>query len=389
MPFKKATKARIKLRMAIEGPAGSGKTYTALTVAKYLADGQPVALIDTERGSASKYADLFAFDVLELESFHPQKYVEAINEAAQAGYAVVVIDSLSHAWDGKGGILEIVRRKGNSFNAWGDVAPIEDALLDALTGADIHIIATMRTKTAYEVEKNEKTGKMEPRKVGLAAVQRQGLEYEFDVVGRLDDENTWTTTKTRCPALTGALISKPGREMAATLRTWLSGAPAPTPTPTPAPLPVASRTPQQMQEDLDEEDAALRAMGGVDDEADDTDGVETITYTPDEPEPTAEPPAEEWKFLQDVEFRQTLNKLNIRTVAAIEEFVYGANIEGGRQPQREIAMQAARDLLAKRQPQKPATGTRGRQPSALGATLAPGETIPDSLAELPVGQKGA
>ncbi len=106
MTFHKAVKYGAKLRMALSGPAGAGKTYTALTLATALADGQGVALIDTEHGSASKYADLFTFDTLCLETFHPQRYIEAIHEAEAAGYAVLVIDSLSHAWSGQGGLLE-------------------------------------------------------------------------------------------------------------------------------------------------------------------------------------------------------------------------------------------------------------------------------------------
>lgn len=355
MPFKKATKTRIKLRLAIEGPAGSGKTYTALAVATDLEPGGRIAVIDTERGSASKYADLFAFDVLELDSFHPSKYVDAIAEAALAGYAVVVIDSLSHAWDGKGGILEIVRRKGNSFNAWGDVAPIEDALLDALTGANIHIIATMRTKTAYEVEKDEKTGKMQPRKVGLAAVQRQGLEYEFDVVGRLDDENTWTTTKTRCPALTGALISKPGKPLAETLRAWLTGAPVETPSTAPKvePAPYAE-----------------------DDEDDDT-----ITYTPE-----LEPPTErEWHPLEDPKFITSLRDIKIVNVADQESFVASA----GKNHPQETLREACRLEYVKRfnAQQKAKSATRGRGPHALAATSS--EPVPESLESLPTGRRAS
>jgi hypothetical protein len=220
--FKKAVKISAKLRMALAGPAGSGKTYTALLLAREIAGGQPVAVIDTERGSASKYADLFDFDVLEMDTFHPTKYVEAIRAAEAEGYAVIVIDSLTHAWNGKGGILEIVQRKGNSFQAWGEVKPIENALLEAITGSRVHIIATMRTKTEYVVEQTDK-GKAAPRKVGTAPIQRDGLEYEFDVFGELDQENTLTIEKTRCPALTGAVIAKPGSQLADTLRTWLTG----------------------------------------------------------------------------------------------------------------------------------------------------------------------
>ena len=125
--FKKAVKSRSKLRLALIGPSGSGKTYSALAIAAGL--GSNIAVIDTEHGSASKYADLFNFDVLELGSYSPEKYVEALKAAAAAGYDVVVIDSLSHAWMGKDGALEMVDRaaarskSGNSFGAWREVTP--------------------------------------------------------------------------------------------------------------------------------------------------------------------------------------------------------------------------------------------------------------------------
>src|SRR5258706_185885 len=134
--FRRAVKHEAKLRLAVAGPAGSGKTYTALALACALAAGKPVAVVDTEHGSASKYADLWDFDVLELERFHPDQYVAAIRDAVAAGYAVVVLDSLSHAWNGTDGILEQVeaigKRKygGNNFKAWGDVKPIENRLVE-------------------------------------------------------------------------------------------------------------------------------------------------------------------------------------------------------------------------------------------------------------------
>src|SRR5690242_478558 len=105
MPFQKAVKYQAKGRVALAGPAGAGKTMTALKLATALADGGEIAVIDTERGSASKYADLFSFDVLELDNYHPDKFVQGIHEAEHAGYAVLVIDSLSHAWNGPGGLL--------------------------------------------------------------------------------------------------------------------------------------------------------------------------------------------------------------------------------------------------------------------------------------------
>ena len=125
LAFQKATKRQAKLRMALIGPSGSGKTFTALTLATAL--GKRVGVIDTEHGSASKYADRFAFDCLNLTSFSPGTYVEAIAAAAAAGFDVLIIDSLSHAWSGKDGALEQVDKKaaasrsGNSFTAWRDV----------------------------------------------------------------------------------------------------------------------------------------------------------------------------------------------------------------------------------------------------------------------------
>jgi hypothetical protein len=258
MPFVRARKSESKLRLALAGPAGSGKTWTALTLATALAAGKGIAVIDTERGSASKYADLFAFDVLELESFHPDRYVEAISDAVAGGYAVVVVDSLSHAWNGRGGMLEQidriakVRHSGNTFKAWGDAEAkrMEQGLTDALTGLAIHIIATMRTKTEYVVETNEK-GKAAPRKVGTAPIQRDGLEYEFDIVGELTIDNDLIVQKTRCTALTGQVIHHPGRTLAETLRAWLEGEPLaavepkPAPRPAPAPTPIRQAPPER------------------------------------------------------------------------------------------------------------------------------------------------
>ena len=231
MAFQKATKAQSKARVALLGPSGSGKTYSALALAKGL--GGRVAVIDTERGSASKYADEFEFDVCELASFGPQAYIEAIREAEAAGYDVLVIDSLSHAWMGKGGVLELHdaavkrSRSGNSFDAWREVTPQHNGLVDALVQSRCHVIATMRTKTEYVIEEDER-GKKVPRKVGMAPVQRDGLEYEFDVVGDLNQGHEWVISKSRCKALADQIITKPGAETAAVLRAWLSdGAPVP------------------------------------------------------------------------------------------------------------------------------------------------------------------
>ncbi len=224
MEFKRATKESSKLRLGLIGPAGSGKTYTALTVAKRF--GGRVAVIDSEYGSASKYADLFEFDVLELKSFSPTDYVNAIKAAEQAGYDILIIDSLTHAWSGKNGALELVdkatarMKSGNSFAAWREVTPLHNQMVDSIMASKLHVIATLRSKTEYVMEEDSR-GKKVPRKIGMAPIQRDGFEYEFDVVGDMDYENRLIITKTRCPELAGAVITKPGKEFADTLKAWL------------------------------------------------------------------------------------------------------------------------------------------------------------------------
>ena len=220
--FQKATKKRARARVGIVGPSGSGKTFSAQRIAAGI--GGKVAVIDTERGSASKYADQFDFDVIELTSFEPETYIEAIHAAEQADYDVLVIDSLSHAWVGKGGALEqvdnIARRSKNSFTAWRDVTPRHQALVDAMLSCRLHVIATLRAKTEYLLEAGPKGTKV-PKKIGMAPVFRDGVEFEFDVVGDIDYEHTLVITKTRCSQFKGAVIHEPGEEFGEQLAQWL------------------------------------------------------------------------------------------------------------------------------------------------------------------------
>lgn len=233
-PFKPAKKSQSKLRLALIGISGSGKTYTALTLAKHL--GQRIAVIDTERGSASKYSgDVAAFDVLELDDYAPANYVRAIKAAGAAEYDVLVIDSMTHAWTGKGGAIEMVDRaqkrsgNSNSFVAWREVTPEHNAMVDAILQSPCHVIATVRAKTAYEMEENDR-GRKVPKKIGMKPEQRDGLEYEFDVVADLDAEHHLLVTKTRCAALDRAVIKNPGEDVAKILSGWLTdGVPAPKP----------------------------------------------------------------------------------------------------------------------------------------------------------------
>lgn len=235
--FKRATKAAAKLRLGLVGPAGSGKTYTALRIAHGL--GGRVAVIDTERGSASLYAGErgMEFDVIELDTYGVEKFIDGIKAAAEGGYSTLVIDSLSHAWAGKGGILEFVdnagkrNQGGGNFGAWRDATPRHNSLVDAILGAPLHIICTLRSKVEYVVE--NVGGRNQVRKVGLQPVQRDGLEYEFTVVGDVTQDHDLVVTKTRAAFLKDAVIREAGEELGKQLAAWLAagGEPAPAPKP--------------------------------------------------------------------------------------------------------------------------------------------------------------
>lgn len=244
LTFEKATKLKAKLRLALLGVAGSGKTMTALKIAQQL--GKKIALIDTEHASASKYADIFAFDTLQLTSFHPQRYIDAINAASSAGYDVCIIDSLSHAWNGKDGALEIVDKvaarsqSNNSFTAWREVTPLHNALVECMLQTDMHLITTMRVKTEYVMEKNDKTGKTAPRKIGIQPIQRDGLEYEFDVIADLDLQNNFMVSKTRCSVLKDYFSKEENGEVGKILKKWLNTGSVPMIKPIQEEQPIAS-----------------------------------------------------------------------------------------------------------------------------------------------------
>lgn len=268
--FNKAVKTESKLRMAIAGPSGSGKTYTALAVAAALVPGGKVAVIDTEHGSAAKYADLFAFDVANAAPpYHPDGLVKLVTFAASSGYDVVIVDSTSHYWNGAGGILDIkedIERKmrtPNSYTSWKDVTPIHQRMVDTLVGINAHVIVTMRSKQDYVLV--EKNGKQVPQKVGMAPVQRDGFEYEFDVMLDMDIKNVGHVTKTRCPALTDADFVRPGADFAAILRDWLTGA-APEQAPPPvvfASPPTSNGNPPPPAAAIDEDIAAAEGRAFV------------------------------------------------------------------------------------------------------------------------------
>lgn len=228
--FAKAVKHEAKGRAALIGPAGSGKSYTMLKLAQELASGGKVAAVDTEHGSLEKYADEFDFDTFTPSEFTAPTLLESIKTAEREGYAVLCIDSLSHFWAGSGGALEFVdsaSKRSSSrdgMSGWKEWRPWEQKIIDSIVGSSIHIICTMRTKTAYEEQINERTGKKQRVKIGLAPVQRDGLEYEFDFVGSMDDENCLIVDKTRCSYYAGKAIPKPKQEDFTPFREWLAGA---------------------------------------------------------------------------------------------------------------------------------------------------------------------
>jgi hypothetical protein len=243
MGFKKATKAAANLHAAIFGPSGAGKTFTSLRVATGLAGGSPIAVIDTERGSASKYADRFSFDVLELQDQTIDGYVAAIGEAAKAGYKVLVIDSLSHGWQT---LLEEVEKlakakyRGNTWSAWSEGTPHQRRLVQAILNYPGHVIATMRSKTEWTTVDNN--GKKTPQRVGLAPEQGKGVEYEFDLLVEISTEHIANVIKDRTGKFQDKLIDRPGEDFGQQLAAWLSdGLPSPVVSaPTPARTAVAT-----------------------------------------------------------------------------------------------------------------------------------------------------
>ncbi|GEM_PF-275919 len=221
--FKKAVKAQTLLRGALFGPSGSGKTYTALAIATGLANGGRIGLIDSERKTASKYADLFDFDTVDLDKKNIDEYVEIMKMAATEGFRVLIIDSLSHAWQE---LLEEVDRiakakyKGNSWSAWSDGTPKQRKLINAILSYPGHVIATMRAKTEWTT--SEDNGRSRPVRVGLAPEQGKGIEYEFDFLMEINTDHVGNVIKDRTGKFQDKLIDKPGIEFGNELLSWLN-----------------------------------------------------------------------------------------------------------------------------------------------------------------------
>ena len=204
MKLRKSERKQAKIKLALQGSAGSGKTFSSLLLARGLTNGDfsKVAIIDTESGSADLYAHLGDYNVMTMDSpYSPEKYIEAISICESAGIKVIIIDSISHCWDY---LLDVhSNMPGNSFTNWGKITPRQNAFVNKILQSNSHIIATMRVKQDYVL--NQKNGKFVPEKVGLKAIQRNDLDYEFTIVFDIDITHQAKATKDR----TGLFIDKP------------------------------------------------------------------------------------------------------------------------------------------------------------------------------------
>ena len=218
-----AQRLQLKLRFALAGPSGSGKTYTGLLFAGAL--GSRICVIDAEQGNAQKYCDLPgvpAFDIITLDDWTPEDYCAAI-DAAQA-YEVVLIDSISPEWTATLEIKDEATLASRSQNAytvgWRVATPRHNKFVQTMLACPGHVIATIQEKTAYILTTNE-YGSQVPKKCGMDPIQRDGIEFEFDIIGELDLENTLTIVKTRCKDLHGKTYRKPTGDVMTSIKAWL------------------------------------------------------------------------------------------------------------------------------------------------------------------------
>lgn len=240
MQFEKAVRKKARLRLALTGPSGSGKTMGALLLAKGI--GGRIALIDTEKDSASLYAEPIRlpngqrfeppeFDTLNLTApYNPERYTEAVEAASAGGYDILIIDSTTHEWSGVGGCLELVdqvaraKYQGNGWAAWNDITPRHRVFIDAMLQAPLHIIATGRSKTET-AQTDGPNGKKKVVKLGMKTEQRDGFEYEFTTVLDLVHDGHFATASKDRTGLFGGDPAPISEETGAALRAWLeSGA---------------------------------------------------------------------------------------------------------------------------------------------------------------------
>jgi hypothetical protein len=236
MSFAPATREKTKLKMCIAGPSGGGKSYSSLRLAHAMVAaglGTKIAVIESEAGKIKKYAGYivdgikWAFDVCVLESFSPQEYTAKLELAHRMGYDIVIIDSISHEWQGKGGALEIVDKVqgANKFAGWKTVTPMHNSFVDTVLRLPVHVIATCRSKMGYVMEETTKAdGKTVtvPKKIGLEPMQRGGIEYEFEIFCEIDQSHILRVAKTICPLIDNKTCIEPGPDFWTPVFAWLN-----------------------------------------------------------------------------------------------------------------------------------------------------------------------
>lgn len=217
-----AERKKAKIRMGLSGPSGSGKTYSALLVAFGITDSwEDIVLIDTENRSADLYAHLGAFKVLPLDApYSPERYIGAIKTCEKAGFKVIIIDSITHEWDGKGGCLEIHEQLGGKYQTWAEVTPRHRKFIDTILQSPCHIITTVRAKTDYAM--TNENGKVKVEKAGLKEVTREGFEYELTVNLQIDMNHNARVSAGK--DRTGLFVDKPtaplSKETGERIREW-------------------------------------------------------------------------------------------------------------------------------------------------------------------------
>jgi len=230
MQLRKAERKQAKLRIGFSGPSGSGKTFSALRVASGIAPWEKIAVIDTENGSAELYSDMGDYNVITLSApYHPKRYIEAIETCEKAGIEIIIIDSATHEWNGKGGCLEIHEQlteassSKNSYTSWAKVSPLHQAFIDKILQSKCHIFTTTRRKQDYAMEEGN-NGKKSIVKKGMKEEQREGFEYELTLAFDIEINHFASVSKDRTELFDGLPPFKLSKETGEKIKEWnLSG----------------------------------------------------------------------------------------------------------------------------------------------------------------------
>ena len=221
--FKRATMNNQHLSLALMGGPGTGKTYTALRLASHL--GERVCLIDAERGRASHYASEFSFDTAVLPDFSPKTYLGFLHAAMKGEYDVIIVDGISPEWDGDQGCLqwvdELQRRGVERARAWAQVTPIHEQFIRDLLACPHHVIATLRGRERYSVDKDGE-GRSQAVRLSMGPIQQDRIMYEFPLVGTMDNTHNLQFVKSTCHTLDNASFNEPGEDLARILLEWLA-----------------------------------------------------------------------------------------------------------------------------------------------------------------------